>query len=134
MFPVERPESQLVLQAGAIQIPLFVDFGEELLSLALIRGAVEASWRRATAASAGHSLRRSVSGAGRGGSGARRFGRLGRQPEAARGRPDEIAEERMRPVRPALELWMRLGCHEPWMVAQLDVLDQPAVRRDAAEP
>src|SRR5919198_3589388 len=47
--------------------------------------------------------------------------------------PDEIAEERVRPVRPRAELGVELARHEPGVVGQLDDLDQAAIRRQTAE-
>src|SRR4051794_33256254 len=44
-----------------------------------------------------------------------------------RGRADEVAEERLWPVRARLELGVVLAGHEPRMVGQLDHLDQPLV-------
>jgi hypothetical protein len=40
---------------------------------------------------------------------------------------DESIEQRVRSLRPALELRMELAGHEPRMVDQLDDLDQPTV-------
>ena len=51
-----------------------------------------------------------------------------------RGGADELAEQRRRPGRARLELRVELAGDEPRVVAQLDVLDQPIVGRDAAEP
>ena len=48
-------------------------------------------------------------------------------------RRDEPAEQRMRPIRPALELGMELAGHEPRVVAQLDDLDQATVGRLAGQ-
>src|SRR3954453_4520088 len=44
---------------------------------------------------------------------------------APRGRPDEVAEERLRPVRERLELGVVLAGHEPRMVGELDHLNSP---------
>ena len=44
-------------------------------------------------------------------------------------RPDQLAEQRVRPVRPALELGVGLGAHPEGVAGQLDELDQPAVGR-----
>ena len=43
------------------------------------------------------------------------------------GGTDEIAEERMGPIWPALELGVGLCRDEPRVIAELDVLDQPPV-------
>src|SRR5687767_9808007 len=42
-------------------------------------------------------------------------------------RLDEAVEERMRPIGSRAELRVELRGHEPWVVAQLDDLDQPTV-------
>src|SRR5579862_235881 len=46
---------------------------------------------------------------------------------------DELAEERSRPRGPRLELGMELRCDEPWMVGQLDDLDEAALLERAAD-
>src|SRR6266567_6645682 len=51
----------------------------------------------------------------------------------ADGRPDEVPEERVRPLGPAAQLRVELAGHEPRVVGQLDDLDEPAVRREAAQ-
>src|SRR6267143_803763 len=48
-------------------------------------------------------------------------------------RSHEVPEKGVRAVRPGAELRMELARDEPWVVCQLDDLDQPAVRRHAAE-
>ena len=48
------------------------------------------------------------------------------------GRGDEVAEQRMRPVRPALQLRVELRAEHERVVAQLADLDQRAIRRGAA--
>src|SRR5436190_5178142 len=47
-------------------------------------------------------------------------------------RGDQLAEERMRSIRTALELGMCLGADPERMTLELDELDESAVRRDAA--
>ena len=52
-------------------------------------------------------------------------------------RRDEPVEQRVRPLRAALELGVELARHEPRVVLELDDLDEPAVRatgRRAAGP
>ena len=46
---------------------------------------------------------------------------------------DELAEERRRPRRPRLELGMELRGDEPWVVGQLDDLDEPALLERPAD-
>src|SRR5262245_26097207 len=48
------------------------------------------------------------------------------------GGADEVAEQRVRPVGPALELRVALRPDPVRVVAQLDELDEAAVRRDPA--
>src|SRR5207248_6190298 len=50
---------------------------------------------------------------------------------AGEGRTDELAEQRRRPIGPALELRMGLRSDPERMLVQLDELHQPAVRRQA---
>src|SRR5690348_6030385 len=47
--------------------------------------------------------------------------------------PHEIAEQRVRPVRPGAELGVEQARHEPRVIGQLDALDQAPVRRKPAE-
>ena len=48
-------------------------------------------------------------------------------------RLDEPVEQRVRPLRPGLELGVELAGHEPRVVLELDDLDEPAVGRLAAQ-
>src|SRR5579864_3708258 len=55
---------------------------------------------------------------------------------AGEGGADELAKERVRTVRPALELRVRLGSNPERVLGELDELDEPLVGREprATEP
>src|SRR5690349_13596382 len=66
-------------------------------------------------------------------SSARGFERLGRL-AIGLGRPDKSGEQRVRVQRARLELGVELTAQVPWVVGDLDDLDQPTVDAQARQP
>ena len=54
------------------------------------------------------------------------------RPRPIERRADQITEERMRAIRTALELGVRLGRHPERVIGEFDELDETSVGRDAA--
>src|SRR6185437_6677329 len=76
------------------------------------------------------SLRHVVSGGSGGARAARGIARLAAQALRVQRRADESGEQRVRARWARLELGMELATHEPWMIGELDDLDQRAVGRE----